>query len=85
MSPWSYEVRAITLANYDDVPGALQEELASMAADGLELVSCFPAVEHFGGGLPQVPLTSEGSKPYDDVWNTPAGPTFVAILKRESA
>ena len=85
MPSWSYEVRSVTLENYNDVNTALQDSLASMSGEGLELVSCFPAVEHFSGELHQVPLSTEGSKPYDDVWNTPTGPTFIAIFKRQIA
>lgn len=85
MSSWSYEVRSVTLDSYDDVTTELQDKLVSISGEGLELVSCFPAPEHFSGELHQVPLPSEGSKPYDDVWNTPTGPTFTAVFKQQAS
>ena len=82
MPDWEYQVHSITLDNFDDVPAALQSALAPYESEGLELVSCFPEPQHFSGQLHEIPNPSEGSKPYDNVWNTPTGPSFVAIFKR---
>lgn len=75
-----YEVRSITLDSYDNTADALQRELTE-TGDGLELVACFPAPEHRSGELHQIPSPSEGDRPYDDVWRTPTGPTFIAVFK----
>ncbi len=82
MAEGAYEVVSVTLSNYDDVESRLEEALNQRAGDGLELISCFPSVKHFGGELHQVPLSTEGDKPYDDVWNAPMGPSFTAIFRR---
>ncbi len=84
MTAFGYEVRSITLDTYDNITEALQEALAENQTDGSELVSCFPVPEHRNGELHQVPLSSEGSKPYDDVWRTPTGPSFIAIFRHSS-
>lgn len=82
MPSWGYEVRSITLESDDDVVTALQKAFAPYGAEGLELVSCFPAPERFTGELHQLPDPSKGSQAYDDIWNTPTGPTFIAVFKR---
>lgn len=82
MTAWGYQAHSITLDNYDNVPSDLQEALNKHTNNDQELVSCFPQPEHRSGELHQVPLTGEGSDPYDDVWHTPTGPTFIIILKR---
>ncbi len=81
MPTWSYLVRSITLDNYDNPAASLQEALTDGDLIDMELISCFPQPEHRSGELHQVPITSEGNKPYDDVWHTPTGPTFIAIFK----
>lgn len=78
----SYQVESIDFENYDDVPGRLQRLLDERAAEGYELVSCLPIAPHFEGELHRVPMSTEGSKPYDDVWNEPTGPHFLLIFKR---
>lgn len=82
MAEKAYVVVSITLDNYDDVEDRLEDAINSRSGDGLELVSCFPAVAHFGGELHQVPLSVEGDKPYDEVWTAPMGPSFVAVFRR---
>ena len=81
MTAWGYQAHSITLDNHDNLASDLQEALNKHGSDGQELVSCFPQPEHRSSELHQVPLTSEGNKPYDDVWHTPTGPTFIAIFK----
>ncbi len=85
MTARGYKVHSITLDNYDNVASDLQEALNKHGDNGQELVSCSHQLEHRSGELHQVPLASEGSTPYDDVWHTPTGPTFIAIFKTERA
>ena len=81
MSVWEYEVRRLTLENYDDVATELQNALAMDTNDGFELVSCFPEQHHNSGMLHDVPVAEQGSDPYDAVWQTPTGPVFIAVFK----
>ena len=82
MADGSYKVESITFDNYDDVDGQLERLLNDRAGEGLELVSCFTMPPHFEGELHRVPMSTEGEKPYDDVWNEPTGPHFLLIFRR---
>ena len=85
MAEGSYQVESIAFDSYEDVDGHLEKVLNDKAAEGYELVSCFPMAPHFEGELHRVPMSTEGSKPYDDVWTEPAGPHFLLILKRPAS
>ena len=83
MSGWDYAVERLTMDSGSDPDAALAEALRSLGEDGWELVSCFPQARYEERSpIHELPSDEPGSNPYDAVWQTPTGPTFIAVFKR---